>query len=211
MEGTSGQGSTSSGSFWTGPFLIGIGLLVGVGLGIAFYILGGLPRDHDRYGEVSVPGQAVLALPGEEVRLDFENHASRSGDTTSIDDQPPGMKIRIVPAAGGEEVEVSGVPSWIFSSTHDDRGHEPEAKADIPSAGDYLVSVSDDSSGALPPPPQGAGAPAEPPQVDTGAAISVGQKLWTPLGSRLAGAMVVCLAVFLVMLLFSLPFRLIRR
>jgi hypothetical protein len=41
------------GSFWLGPFTWGLGLLLAVGLGIAWYVLGGFPRDHD---DVTPPG-----------------------------------------------------------------------------------------------------------------------------------------------------------
>ena len=201
-------GRLSSGSFWTGPFLLGLGLLLGVGLGFAFYTLGGLPRDHDAYGEVSVPGQVVLALPEGDVRLNFENHATQSGDSSSIDDQPEGLEIRVAPAGGGPEVKVEDVPSWIFSSVSNDRGHEPKAKADIPSAGDYLVQTTDAASGAFPKPVPGATAAPDPPKVDSGPAISVGKEPWAPLGSPLVGGLLVGLAILAVIFLFSLPFRL---
>jgi hypothetical protein len=71
------------GSFWFGRFTWGLGLLLAVGLGIGWYVLGGFPRDHDRYGEVPVPGIAALSLPAGDVRLNFENHATRSGDVSS--------------------------------------------------------------------------------------------------------------------------------
>src|SRR5256885_1372401 len=76
------------GSFWLGPFSWGLGLVVAVGLAIGWYVLGGFPRDHDHYGEVAVPGQAVLSLPKGDVRLNFENHATHSGDSTTLDDRP---------------------------------------------------------------------------------------------------------------------------
>src|SRR4051812_27128026 len=50
------------GSFWLGPFTWGLGIVVAVGLAIAWYTLGGFPRDHDKYGEVAVPGQGALQL-----------------------------------------------------------------------------------------------------------------------------------------------------
>jgi hypothetical protein len=195
-------------SFWTGPFMLGIGLLVGVILGIGWYTLGGFPRDHDKYGEVAVPGQAVLALPEGDVRLNFENHATRSGDTTSIDDQPAGLDVQVTPAAGGDGLEVEDVPSWIFSSTSGDRGHEPWAKLDVPSAGDYLLRTSAEGLGG-PTAPAAAGAAApEAPSVDSGAAISVGQSPWTPLDSKFLGAVLCAVAVVLLLLLLTLPLRL---
>jgi hypothetical protein len=198
-------------SFWTGPFTIGIGLLVAAGLAFGWYELGGVPRDHDRYGEVEVPGRAVLALPEGGVQLNFENHATNSGDSTSLDDQPPGLAVRVAPAGGGEELAVDDVPSWLFSSTSGNRGHEPFGEVDVPAAGDYLLTATTDRSGR-PKPEAGdsAHAPAEPPTVDTGPAISVGQSPWTPFDSRLAGAIVCFIVVMLaVVVLFVLPLRLL--
>jgi hypothetical protein len=124
------------GSFWFGRFTWGLGLLLAVGLGIGWYVLGGFPRDHDQYGEVPVPGIAALSLPAGDVRLNFENHATRSGDSTTIDDQPTGLKVEVTPPGGSQTLAVDDVPSWLFGSTSGDRGHEPFAKVDVPSAGD---------------------------------------------------------------------------
>ena len=198
-----------SGSFWLGPFSIAICLLVAVGLAIAWYILGGFPRDHDEYGEVAVPGEAVLELPEGDVRLNFENHATHSGDSTSLDDQPPGLEVSVAPADGGDALEVEDVPSWLFSSTSGNRGHEPLGKVDVPSAGDYVVTAT--AGGGKPKQPAGGGnqggAAGEPTSIDAGPAISVGQSPWTPLDSRLAGAILFGIAAFLILgVLFVLPF-----
>jgi hypothetical protein len=193
------------GSFWLGPFTLGLGLLLAVGLGIAWYVLGGFPRDHDQYGEVSVPGVAALSLPDGEVRLNFENHATRSGDSTTIDDQPAGLKVDVTPSDGGPPLAVDDVPSWLFGSTSGDRGHEPFAKADVPSAGTYLVSASSDEAPA--PPANSAKAASPPPSVDEGAAISVGQGPWTPGDSKLLGAILCGVLVLALTLGFTLPFR----
>src|SRR5262245_44118573 len=112
-------------SFWTGPFLWGLGVIVGVVLAIGWYTLGGFPRDHDKYGEISVPGQAVLELPKGDVRLNFENHATHSGDSTTLDNRPAGLQVQMSALDGGEPLNIEDVPSWIFSSTSGSRGHEP--------------------------------------------------------------------------------------
>src|SRR5215203_748679 len=167
------------GSFWLGPFAWGLGLLVAVGLGVAWYVLGGFPRDHDKYGEVAVPGQAVLALPDGDVRLNFENNTHRSGDSTTLDDQPPGLTVQVTPPDGGEPLEVDDVPSWLFSSTSGSRGHEPFGKIDVPSAGNYLVAAGAEGEPA-PPVAKVATVAPEPPSIDSGAAISIGASPWTP-------------------------------
>ena len=101
------------------------------------------------------------------------------------------------------------MPSWIFSSVSNDRGHEPEAKVDIPAAGDYLVQTTDGATGQFPAAAGATAAAPDPPSVDDGPAISVGAKPWAPLGSPLAGGILICLAVLAVVFLFSLPFRLL--
>jgi hypothetical protein len=194
------------GSFWLGPFTWGLGLVVAVGLAIAWYVLGGFPRDHDKYGEVAVPGQAVLSLPEGDVRLNFENHATHSGDSTTLDDRPAGLAIRVTPTADGQELAIEDVPSWLFSSTSGSRGHEPYGKIDVPSAGNYLVSASADGAPA-PPPPKIATVAAQPPAVDSGPAISVGQSPWTPGDSKLLGAILCGVGVMALILALTLPFR----
>jgi hypothetical protein len=197
-------------SFWTGPFMWGIGLVVAVALAIGWYVLGGFPRDHDKYGEVAVPGQVVLNLPEGDVRLNFENHATHSGDSTTLDDQPDGLEVAVTPAGGGDEVKVEDVPSWIFSSTSGDRGHEPFGKIDVPSSGDYMIATSAAGQQAAKQAVAAAAAP-EPPKIDSGPAISVGQSPWTPLDSRFLGAVICFVAVMLVIMVFTLPFRFLVR
>jgi hypothetical protein len=193
-------------AFWVGPFLFWLGFVVAVLLGIGWYLLGGIPRDHDKYGEVAIPGTAVLALPEGDVWLNFENHATQSGGSTTIDDQPPGLTVRVAPVGGTEELDVDDVPSWV-SSTSGDRGHEPWAKVDVPEAGDYFVVTSPAGLPLTPPAEAAPSAPAEPPSVDSGAAISVGAAPWTPLGSRVLGAILCVVVVMLAVLLLTLPFR----
>ena len=191
------------GSFWLGPFTWGLGLVLAVGLGVAWYVLGGFPRDHDKYGEVPVPGAAVFGLPSGDVRLNFENHATHSGDSTTLDDRPAGLDVRVTPAAGGSPLEVDDVPSWLFSSTSGDRGHEPYGKIDVPSAGDYVVAAAADGA----PAPKVAANAAKPSSIEEGAAISVGQSSWTPGDSKLLGAILCGVAVMALVLALTLPFR----
>jgi hypothetical protein len=197
------------GSFWLGPFTWGLAVLLAIGLGAAWYVLGGFPRDHDRYGEVAVPGQAVLSLPSGDVRLNFENHATHTGDSTNLDDRPSGLKVRVTAAAGGPELAISDVPSWLFSSTSGSRGHEPYGKIDVPSAGNYLVAATDEAAGDFKAKPGGYNLifQAPPPKVDSGPAISVGQSPWTPGGSKLLGAILCGVAVMALVLALTLPFR----
>ena len=200
----------SRASFWVGPFMWILGVVVATALAIGWYALGGFPRDHDRYGEVPVPGVAVLDLPDGDVRINFENAAHHTGDSTTLEDQPDGLAAVVTPAGGGEPLEVEDVPSWIFSSTSGNRGHEPWAKVDVPSEGAYVVAASAEGEPA-PPTPRAATVPPDPPKVDTDAALSVGAAPWNPLESKFLGAVLVFVAVMLVILAFTLPFRLFMR
>jgi hypothetical protein len=211
MEVTGASGARQPfyqrGSFWLGPFMWGLGLVLAVGLAAAWYTLGGFPRDHDRYGEVPVPGAATLALPAGDVRLNFENHATHSGDSTNLDDQPAGLAVRVTPQGGGPPLAVDDVPSWLFSSTSGSRGHEPYGKIDVPTAGNYLVETTDDASGGFKKGGYNLIFQDSPPTVDEGPAISVGQSLWTPGDSKLLGAILCGVVVMGLVLALTLPFR----
>lgn len=195
------------GRFWLGPFMWGLGLVIAIALGIAWYVLGGFPRDHDKYGEVQVPGQANLALPAGDVRLYFENHATPSGGSTTLDHRPSGLDVRVTPTEGGAPLQIDDVPSWLFSSTNGSRGHEPYGKIDVPAAGNYLVAATDDQAGAFNKGGYNLAIQEPPPTVDSGPAISVGQSPWTPGDSKLLGAILAGVAVMALVLALTLPFR----
>jgi hypothetical protein len=205
--GTARKPFYQRGSFWLGPFAWGLGLVLAIGLAAAWYTLGGFPRDHDKYGEVAVPGEAVLALPSGDVRLNFENRATHSGDSTTLDDRPSGLDVRVTPAGGGDPLAIDDVPSWLFSSTSGSRGHEPYGKIDVPSAGNYLVATTDEQAGAFKQGGYKLVSQEPPPSVDDGAAISVGQSPWTPGDSKLLGAILCGVVVLGLALAFTLPFR----
>src|SRR5829696_3563140 len=191
------------GSFWLGPFAWGLGLLVAIGVAFAWYTLGGFPRDHDKYGEVAVPGKVVLALPSGDVRLNFENHATHSGDSTTLDDRPPGLDVQVTPVGGGAPLEVDDVPSWLFSATNGSRGHEPYGKIDVPTAGDYRVAAGDSAARVVfADADDGKPAP-QPRSIDSGPAISVGQSPWTPGDSKLLGAIICGVVVMALVLAFT--------
>ena len=201
-EKASGDPWYANASFWTGPFTLGLGLLIAVGIGLVWYILGGFPRDHDRYGSISVPGQRVVALPAGDVRINFENDTTGDENTRSIQDRPQGMRVRVSPADGGEALEVKDVPSWLFSSISGDRGHEPFGKVEIPRPGRYRVLVAEDQSHRFEPASLSASG------TDSGPEITLGERPWSPLDSFLLGAILAGLAAFLTVLLLTVPVRL---
>jgi hypothetical protein len=191
-SGRTSDGPWYASASWTGPFLIGVGLAVAIGMGVAWYTLGGFPRDHDKYGSVSVPGQQVVKLPMGDVRINFENDTT-GGDNNHLQDQPRGLAVRVVPAAGGEPIAVEHVPSWLFSSTGDRRGHEPFGKVDIPSAGGYRIQVTDDQARGF----DSAAARRRADAIGSGPEITLGQRPWSPLDSNLLGAILAGVLIFL--------------
>lgn len=146
--------------------------IVPVAFAIGWFILGGIPHDHDRYGKVLIPGKKVMQMPEGDVRVWFEGYAS-GGENSTIQDQPDGLHTTVVPAAGGPPLSFEKISSSLLSSTSNDRGWEPLGRVDLPEAGEYRVLVS--ASG-------GAGA---------GAFVTLGPKPWNPLGSNLLGAILV--------------------
>jgi hypothetical protein len=76
----------------------------------------------------------------------------------------------------------------------------------VPAAGNYLVAASADGAPA-PSPPKIATVAAQPPSVDSGPAISVGQSPWTPGDSKLLGAILCGVVVMGLVLGLTLPFR----
>lgn len=159
--------------------VLALGLLLPIGFGVVWFMVGGLPRDHDEYATVPLGETRTVELPGDEVRVYFQGEAGEDGKT---EPQPAGLAARIAPAAGGgDPLPLEDVSSSLFGGSSGDIRWQPLAKADVPAAGDYRVSADADAS---------AGARA---------AITVGKAPWNPLGSRLVGA-------FLVFLIFAALF-----
>lgn len=178
-----------SAKFWTGPFSIGLGIIIGGLLAYGWTIFGGFPVDADRYGRVPVPGKKVVELPEGIVPLDHDNLMEGGGETRSLADRPDGLAIQITPANGdGGALPVESVPSWLFTSSSGDRGHEPYGRIDVPKAGRYLVKTEADG-------------PSGDPQIVLGAAP------WNPGGSVYAGAALAFLVVFFIAVLPALIIR----
>lgn len=132
-----------------------------------------------------------MQLPKGEVRLSFEGQAQGGGDTRTLEDPPPGLKVT-VSSRSGRQLEVESVSSSLYSVLSGDRGHEPYGKVDVPESGRYQVRAR--ARGA-----SGSGA------------ITVGAKLWNPAGSKALGAVMVFFAALVVLLLLELPLLLIGR
>jgi len=160
-------------------------VLTAAALGALWYLIGGLPRDHERYGAVGIPGKRTLKLPKGEVRLSFEGQATGGGDNRHLEDPPEGLRVRVA-RRGGKRLEVTEVPSWLFSSISGDRGDEPYGRIQLPERGRYRVRTR--ATGASP-----------------NGEITLGPKPWNPLGSRLAGPIVAGVVALLALLLLSLP------
>ena len=73
---------------WVAPVVIATTVIVAVVVGVLWYVIGGWPRDHDRYGVVPIPGQRVLELPEGEVRLAFEGNVTTGAGTARSRTRP---------------------------------------------------------------------------------------------------------------------------
>ena len=78
--------------FWTGPFSIGLGIIVGGLVAYGWILFGGFPSDADRYGRVNVPGRQVVTLPAGRLPLDHDDVMSGGGDTRALADAPRAAK-----------------------------------------------------------------------------------------------------------------------
>ena len=170
---------------WVLPVVVASTVVIAIVLGVLWYVIGGWPRDHDRYGALAIPGQRTLQLPKGEVRLSFEGEASGGGQTRTLEDPPEGLDVR-VSSPGGQQLEVERVSGSLYGVLSGDRGHEPFGKLQIPERGSYRVRTS--ARAASP-----------------GGRITAGPPLWNPLGSRGAGALGIFVAALLVLLLLELP------
>jgi hypothetical protein len=174
---------------WVAPVVVTTTVVIAMALAVAWYVIGGWPRDHDRYGAVPIPGQRTLELPKGEVRLDFEGAVSGGTETRTLEDPPPGLQVG-VRSRGGRELEVEDVPGSLYGIFTGGRGHEPFGKVDVPEKGRYIMRTSAERASA-------------------GGEITAGPELWNPLGSRLLGALAVFVAALLMLFLLDLPFILL--
>jgi hypothetical protein len=174
---------------WVFPVVIGSSALIAVVVGVLWYVIGGWPRDHDRYGAVPIPGQKTVRLPEGEVRLSFAGAVSGGGESRTLEDPPPGLEVGIS-QFGDRRLEVESVSSSLYSISSGDSGHEPYGKTEVPAAGRYQVRTTAQGSTAS-------------------GRITLGPALWNPLGSPVAGALMAAAAVMLVLLLFELPLLLL--
>jgi hypothetical protein len=170
---------------WVLALVVGSTVVIAIVVGVLWYVIGGWPRDHDRYGKVAIPGRQTLELPKGEVRLSFEGRATGGGSTRSLEDPPEGLNVRVRPLGGERRLEVESVSRSLYSVLSGDRGHEPYGKVEVPAAGRYRVQT-----GA-----RGAGS----------GAITAGPPLWNPAGSRVAGAVLAFIATLVALSLLELP------
>jgi hypothetical protein len=108
-----------------------LGLVMLIGAGIFLIVSVGT---HDgTYGSMRIPSTKVVHLPAGRVNLTFT--MDLENQTVDI----PVLRIGIAPAGGGQRLAVShgiGTPTSINGVTHDRM-----AWLDVPTEGDYRVSV----------------------------------------------------------------------
>ncbi|HEX8744251.1 MAG TPA: hypothetical protein VF712_14060 [Thermoleophilaceae bacterium] len=94
--------------------------------------------DHDKYGTVSIPGEATLELPAGEVVVFYEEAVDVNLDVQAFPE--PEVDYVVRPAGGGEPLrqdgdggrEVGGSPALTWTDIEG---------LDVPDAGPYLVSA----------------------------------------------------------------------
>ena len=161
-----------------------IGVIVALIVAAAWWVMGGFPSDHAKYATVAVPGSESVRLPEGEARLYWQAITVGGGDDSSVADRPDGLDVTVADE-NGTELEVSSVPSWLFSSTNSTTGYEPFGKVDVPAAGSYAVTTGFDD-GEVPP---------------AHAAITIGAEPWNPGGSKVAGAVLCFILIFAIAVL----------
>jgi hypothetical protein len=185
---------------WVIALVVGSTVVIALVIGVLWYVIGGWPQDHDRYGSVAIPGERAVQLPEGEVRLSFEGEATAGAQSSTLEDPPEGLEVR-VRRQRGEPLEVESVPRSLYSITSGDRGHEPYGKIETTASGRYSVVTS--AEGASP-----------------SGRITLGPELWNPAGSRVLGALMAGLGVgalmagvgvLLVLSLLGLPVLLLTR
>lgn len=176
---------------WVLIAAFGSTVVIAIVLGVLWFVIGGWPRDHDRYGEVEIPGKKTLQLPEGEVRLSFEGQAVGGGSNRSLEDPPEGLKVRVTPSEG-RRLKIESVSRSLYTVLSGDSGHEPYGKVEVPRRGSYRI-VTSAAGGA------GSGR------------IAAGPPLWNPLGSRAVGAVAIFLASLLALLLLEAPLLLMAR
>ena len=176
---------------WVLIVTLGSTLLIAVVLAVVWYVIGGWPRDHARYGKVEIPGKQTFRLPDGEVRLSFEGAVSGGGNTRTLEDPPPGLKVRIT-SGSGRRLKIESVSSSLYSISSGDSGHEPYGKLDVPERGRYrVVTTADGGTGS--------------------GRITLGPSLWNPGGSRTLGTAAIFFGSLLVLLLIEVPILLLVR
>ena len=176
---------------WVFLLIVGSTVLVAVVLGVVWYVIGGWPRDHDRYGKVAIPGKRSISLPQGEVRLSFEGRVSGGGQTRILENPPEGLKVTLT-SGSGRRLKIESVSASLYSISSGDSGHEPYGKTEVPERGRHRVVTRADGGSAS-------------------GRITLGPKLWNPLDSREAGAVGIFLASLLVLMAIEVPILLMVR
>lgn len=187
------------------------GVFAGIVVAYVWVTFGGLSRGFDHYGALAVPGREVVRLPAGTVTLDFENDLDLPGDPkqAAINSPPSGMRVRVTSVSDpSRTLPLRRIPTWLFVSVGETRGHEPFAQVSVPSSGHYLVEAGDDDA---PLPARPDPAIAATPDPGSGPMIAVGESPWTPFGSRWAGAILAGILVALVLALPDAGLRRLRR
>lgn len=212
-----------SGKGFTGALLIG-GLTAAI-MGVAWYVIGGFPGDHDRYGKVPLGAVNKGALPkdvgkavGGDIQAGFEaisEQVQRDARAERSRVELPGGEVRINYDGGstgnGSSESAREAPESLRVTVRRAAGGPPLAVED---AGGYDSVVGDDGWASwkkIEAPEAGAYIVDTRVDLGNGGDITFGERFWNPLGSRLLGAFLPAIVIGLLILGVSGVLTSIRR
>lgn len=165
-------------------------LVVGLGLGAMWFLIGGLPfTNHAAYGRVTVPGTGVVTLPVGVVWINFEEDGI-SGENDSAD-----MPSDLLVVMGSTDaidlgLHIERLSENLFSSSNNNTGHVPYGQVRVPAAGTYQVTTSAaQQTSAVSP------------------RVTFGEPPWNPFGPLIVGALIVFAPFAVLALVLLLPLR----
>lgn len=124
-----------------GPGLLVIGVVGAAGSAVVNFIV---YDEHDKYGEVPIPGEGSVHLPVRTATIYFRAHSDKFGDDEGIP-LPDGVEMTLIPPDGIAQPDISTDHSGVSSTNNN--GWVSLWKAKIVIEGDYRVVTDADTRG----------------------------------------------------------------
>ena len=136
--------------------LIAIGVIVFLAInGYVIYKVFSRQRTADDYGSIPVPGETTVTVPAGGLKLTYqESRRAASDEDTIYFAAPDSLDVKVVPAAGGEPLEIKG-PGFrgmgSSRSTQSGRSRDLIGTVQITEPGVYTITASPELSDAVEP------------------------------------------------------------